>query len=302
MRTRLDKLKLICPLIRGRVSHKEIAKRTGCNIHFVGCVSEQGPSRTIFFNDSHCGANTGLTPPAYQYKIIEEEISEEHRIRNKWARLQQECWDWYIKTAEYFAPYDNTFILGDVIDGSGQRSGGTELITSDRKVQTSMAIEAIKPVASPHMIFLFGTPYHTGQEEDFEIDVAKAYNSKIGSHEWETINGCVFDLKHKQSNTKNPFTSLFNEIVDNREWAVVGEQPKANVIVRAHTHRFCFARIEDCTAISLPALQAYGTKFGARQCSRKVHFGLIVLDVWPDGFIQEHINIAQLSSHKTRSN
>ena len=132
--------------------------------------------------------------------------------------------------------------------------------------------------------------------------MSRELNAKIGSHEWETVHGCTIDFRHHQGNTKNPLTSLINELINNREWSVDSEQPKADVIVRAHTHRYCFARMEDCVLISLPALQGYGSKFGARRCSRKVCVGLVALDIWPDGYVQEHCSIAKLQCHKTREN
>jgi len=288
--------------LRLNIPRKEIAKLTGLTYSQVKRAAQIKPVRVLLFGDSHCGANTGLTPPAFQYKFQPNPKTEEHRIRNKYALMQQECWNWYIKEVEKFKPINKVFLMGDLIDGPGYRSGGTELITTDRKVQTTMAIEAIEIIEADGMIMVFGTPYHTGTAEDFEMDIATHFKIKIGGHEWENINGCIFDLKHKQSNTKNPFTSLYNEVIDNREWAVTGEQPKADVIIRAHTHRYCFFRLEDCVAITIPALQSYGTKFGARQCTRKVQFGLIALDVWPDGYVQEHISIAKLTTHITKSN
>ena len=292
----------ICVGLRSGQPHRTIAKNTGCHVSTVGRLSSTKPTRVLLPGDPHCGSNVGLTPPAYQYKYISNPKTEEHRRRNKWSRLQKECWDWYVKTIDMLKPIDKAFILGDLIEGDGSRSGGTELITTDRKVQVCMAIEALEVLEAGYMSMVYGTPYHTGQAEDFEVDVAKHFGCKIGSHEWENVNGCTFDLKHKQSNCKNPATSIWNEIVDNREWAVLGEQPKADVLVRAHTHRFCHIRIEDCIGISIPALQAYGTKFGARACSRKVQFGLVALDVWPDGEVIEHIHIAKLMEHVTHEN
>ena len=218
------------------------------------------------------------------------------------GKLQKECWGWYIDKVAMLKPIDKAFVLGDLIDGDGKRSGGTELITTDRKVQMCMVIECLEILEVAGMVMVYGTPYHTGQAEDYEADAAQHFGCKIGGHEWENVNGCTFDLKHKQSNCKNPATSIWNEIVDNREWACLGEQPKADVLVRAHTHRFCLVRIEDCIGVSIPALQAYGTKFGARQCSRKVQFGLIALDVWPDGEVVEQIHIAKLVEHVTHEN
>ena len=292
----------ICTGLRLGLPHKVIAKLCRCQVGTVRKLSQLGSKRVVFFGDSHCGSNVGLTPPAYQYKWISDPKTEEHRTRNKWAKLQSECWKWYTNKMTILQPIDHLFNMGDNIDGDGGRSGGTELITTDRKVQVRMAIEAIEVAEAKNMTMVYGTPYHTGQAEDFEVDIASHFGCKIGSHEWEEINGCTFDLKHKQGNCKNPATSIWNDIVDNREWAGLGEQPKANVLVRAHTHRFVVLRIEDCIGITIPALQAYGTKFGARACSRKVQFGLLALDVWPDGVVVEHVHIAKLAGHITYSN
>lgn len=292
----------ICTGLRAGLSHKTIAGMIPCSLGMIAKLSSTKPVRVLLPGDLHCGSNVGLTPPAYQYKYISNPKTEEHRRRNKWSRLQKECWNWYVNTADILKPIDKAFVMADLIDGDGSRSGGTELITTDRKVQVCMAIESLEVLEAGGMVMVYGTPYHTGQAEDFEVDVAKHFGCKIGGHEWENINGCIFDLKHKQSNCKNPATSIWNEIVDNREWAVLGEQPKADVLVRAHTHRFCHIKIEDCIGISIPALQAYGTKFGARACSRKVQFGLVALDVWPDGEVVEHVHIAKLAEHITHEN
>lgn len=295
-------IRQICVGLRSGLSHKVIAKNVGLSISTVQRMSATKPIRVLLPGDYHCGSNVGLTPPAHQYKYISNPQTVEHHKQNKWARLQKECWNWYVNTVDILKPIDKAFIPGDLIDGDGTRSGGTELITTDRKKQVSMAIEALEVLEAGGMVMVYGTPYHTGQAEDFETDIAKHFGCKIGSHEWENVNGCIFDIKHKQSNCKNPATSIWNEIVDNREWAVLGEQPKANVLVRAHTHRFCFLRIEDCIGISIPGLQAYGTKYGARQMSRKVQFGLVALDVWPDGEVIEHVHIAKLVEHITHEN
>jgi len=296
------KLHEICSCLRAGLSHKKIAKLLKVNFHAVRRISRIKRPRILFPADPHCGSNVGLTPPAYQYKYYSNPTTEEHKKRNKWAILQKEAWEWYINTLNALKPIDKAFVMGDLNDGDGSRSGGTELITTDRKVQICMAIECLEPIEAGGWVFVYGTPYHTGTKEDWETDVAHYFKSKIGSHEWEKVNGCVFDLKHHQSATRNPATSLYNEIIDNREWAILGEQPKADVLVRAHTHRFAELELEDCTAFSTPALQTYGTKFGSRRCSRKVQFGLVAVDVWPDGVIQKHVHIGKLQAHKTLTN
>ena len=288
--------------IRNGWKQKYIAAKAGCTANMVSHLARIRPTRILPFGDFHCGSEVGLTPPVYQYKCIDNPVSTEHCKRNKWAQLQKECYDWYLDTLDLLRPINKVLVLGDCTDGDGKRSGGTEQITTDRKKQASMAIEVIEQVGCCDISMVYGTAYHTGNAEDFEVDIATHFNAKIGSHEWESVNGVVFDIKHDQSSTKNPGTSLFNAVVDNREWAVLGEQPKADVLIRAHTHRYCVLNLEDCLAISIPSLQAYGTKFGARKCSRKVQFGLMVLDVWPDGVVIQHVHIAKLAGHKTHVN
>jgi len=228
--------------IRNGWKQKEIAAKAGCTTCTVNHLARVRPTRVLLFGDTHCGSEVGLTPPVYQWQCVGDPTNEEHRKRNKFARLQKECYTWYTNTLDLLRPIDRVFHMGDLTDGDGKRSGGTEQITTDRKVQVGMAIEAIEQIRCDKHIFVYGTPYHTGDAEDFEVDIAKHFNAKIGSHEWEKINGVVFDLKHKQGATQNPATSLFTAIRDNREWAVLDEQPKADVLVRA----------------SIPSLQAYG--------------------------------------------
>jgi len=295
--------KKVCQLLRSGMMKTEVARRLNIHVSSVKRVVKKGRiKRVLLFADTHCGSDVGLTPPSWQWSYIPNPPSEEVRIRNKFAKTQVECWNWYTKTLDILRPIDVCLINGDMIDGDGKRSGGTEQITTDRKKQAAMAIECIKQIKAKRHTMTFGTGYHTGDAEDFELDIAKHFGCKIGSHEWENVNGCVFDLKHKQSNTVNPSTSLFNEIRDNKDWAAVGEQPKADVLVRSHTHRFCVHETEDVIGISTPGLQAYGTKFGSRQCSRKVQFGLVALDVWPDGEVVVHKHIARLGVHKAHTN
>jgi hypothetical protein len=297
-----QQLHRVCHGLRNRWGVASIVKVAKVSKDTVGRIKKKGPVRVLLPSDLHCGSNVGLTPPSYQIPIITNPETAEHKRRNKWGLLQRECWRWFRETIMLLQPIHKAFVMGDCIDGDGHRSNGTELIVSDRKVQAAMAIECLRYIGALEYGFVYGTPYHTGQAEDFETDIARAFDAKIGSHEWEVVNGVTFDLKHKQGNTQNPATSLFNEIRDNREWVCNGEQPKADVLVRGHTHRLCVLEVEDCTGISVPALQGYGTKFGSRQCSRKVQFGLVAVDVWPDGVCERHVHVAKLSGHITKAN
>ena len=116
----------VCIGLRLGSPHKAIAVRTGCSLTSIQRISKHNPARVVFFGDSHCGSNVGLTPPAYQYKYISNPKTEELRTQNKWAKLQKECWGWYINKLSMLKPIDHLLVMGDLIDGDGKRSGGTE--------------------------------------------------------------------------------------------------------------------------------------------------------------------------------
>jgi hypothetical protein len=60
-------------------------------------------------------------------------------------------------------------------------------------------------------------------------------------------------------------------------------RPQATIILRGHVHYTIDCGDPTWRAIILPALQGMGSKYGARQCSGTVDFGITVFDVEDDG-------------------
>jgi hypothetical protein len=231
--------------------------------------------RILTIADTHCGHKVGLTPPAWQNR---EDQNDPHDA--KLLRLRRACWDFYENTIRREGPFDAVLFNGDAIDGKGERSGGTELITSDRNKQVEIAVACIKAAlgAKTKLVMTYGTPYHTGQGEDYERNIADKLGCKIGSHEWVRVEGVTFDLKHKVGSSQVPHgrhTAAARDRLWNTLWAERGEQPRAQVIIRSHVHYHGWAGDHRGVAMTLPALQAAGTKYGARQCSGIVDFGLV---------------------------
>lgn len=261
--------------------------------------------KVLILSDMHCGHVTGLTPPAYQRRS-----NTEHKW-NKYVSVQKNIWKWFTKEVLEHGPYDHCIVNGDCIDGPGSRSGGSELITTDSLEQANIAIEILKTLPVKKFTMTYGTAYHTGQCEDFEQVVAKALKAKIGSHEWVTINGAIFDVKHHLSSSSIPYgrtTALSKEAYQNALWAARGEQPQADVLLRSHVHYYSQAitRIGNTlvTAVSTPALQGYGSKYGARRCSAPVDIGFLVAHVAKTkGRPTVHMipHLAQLDCLKARS-
>lgn len=260
--------------------------------------------RVVTMSDLHCGHRAGLTPPGWQLRPVEDEPK-----RMKWVRLQDECWRWFRREIGRLQPIDVLVLPGDLIEGTGRRSGGTELITTDRNSQIDMALKCIRAAKADKVVMVRGTPYHTGEQEDMEDMIASLLPAeKIGDHEWYDINGVTFDVKHHIGGSTIPHgraTALLRDDLWNLVWSEDDEQPRADVIIRAHVHYHMAVsgvrRGRRWAAMSLPALQGMGTRFGSRRCSGHVQFGLVHFDIDRKGEWQWHPHIARLERQKARA-
>jgi len=261
--------------------------------------------RGIVIGDTHCGHLTGLTPPAYMIKERKGATTK----RNKWASLQRELWTAYTALLDRWGPFHFGLFAGDAIDGHGEQSGGSELVTPDIDDQIDMAVECMDQVRLHaargfKWVSVYGTPYHTGKAQDHENAVAqKAGVKKIGSHEWIDVNGCVFDLRHKVGPSGVPHsrhTAVARQRLWNVLWAERELVPKANVVLRAHVHYHNFCGGPGWVAMTLPALQGMGTKYGSRQCDGLVDWGAVVFDVDSGGAFDWHSDVVLIEAQKAK--
>ncbi|GEB79774.1 hypothetical protein DDE01_11890 [Desulfovibrio desulfuricans] len=237
-------------------------------------------------SDVHAGHMAGLTPPDWHYPL--------DGARGDLGSMQRELWGWFAETVDSLRPFDGAAWVGDLIDGDGHRSAGTELITTDRNEQCDMARGVVRFVGAPANRFVYGTSYHTGHAEDFERIIADEFDAKITDQAWIRKHGVAIHLKHHVGGTSIPHgkgTALMKDMLWNLLWAEMEAQPKANIYLRGHTHRYI--GIDDVgpkgsprMGFCLPALQAAQTKFGGRRCSGIVHFGFMHFDIYPDGGVQ----------------
>ena len=254
--------------------------------------------RTLLMGDTHCGHNVGLTPPRHW---------ADPDANPKLARIQRELWGFFSNTVKRLQPIDRLIFNGDAIDGKGARSGGSEQITTDRTVQCEMAAECINFVKAKKVLMLYGTPYHVGKDEDWEYLVAKQVKNliKIGGHEWPVINGLVFDVKHKIGSSSIPhgrMTALARAKMWNQIWHAEHEkQPKADVFIRSHVHYHVECSGDGWRAMTLPALQGYGSNFGARECEGIVEIGMVKFDVFENGEYTWKPILAKLAQQKAQT-
>jgi hypothetical protein len=234
--------------------------------------------------DNHSGSQVGLTPPPWHQKD-----NPEH----------SEMWERFKKMVLPHKPFDVAIWNADLIDGKSKRTGSTDVITADRREQAKMATYTIKYVGAPVNLITYGTGYHVGQGEDWEDVIADYVNAVDGmeaiikSHHFVEIGGVTFSIKHKVGSSTIPhgvFTPLAKEKLWDRIWAEEKKQhPNSQVLIRSHVHdhKYCGKKGPDWwLAMTLPALQGLGSKYGARQCSKTVDWGFCWFEIG-NGKIQE---------------
>jgi hypothetical protein len=235
-------------------------------------------------SDLHCGHLVGLTPPDWQGSV--DHASRD--ARKKMAYIQNEGWRLYTDAIKKHKP-DIAIWNGDLVDGDGHRSGGCEQISTDPKEQKDMAEDCVKAMKAEENYFVRGTPYHTGDSEQHEDAIAKMFSAKAHDHPQISIGSFTFDCKHKIGSSSVPYgrnTQLSKEITWNMEWAQYKGMELADVFVRSHVHYH--RHIEQTRgpkmihAITTPALQWRGTRYGKQQCSGTVDFGIAFFYVYPD--------------------
>jgi hypothetical protein len=247
-------------------------------------------TRILVLADSHCGHKAGLTPPGWQ--------REDH---------QEVVWDWYSDLVKKLKA-DVLFFMGDACDGKGKRSGGSELLEVTWKGQCDMATEVIEETGCKTITMVYGTGYHVGNDDDHEDQVAQNVGAIIKDHAFPTCNGIQFDLKHKVAGSTIPHgrsTPLQKAKLWNAMWNDHDKgQPLADVILRGHVHYHEFTGNSTGLAMTCPALQSWGSKYGQRQCEGIVDTGLLWFDIRPGDTVATlkwHSVFPQFSHHQVRT-
>ena len=243
--------------------------------------------RVVVISDLHSGSDVGLTPPDWQQDI-----------------LQAELWEVYAEMIEALRPIDVLIVNGDLIDGKASRWGGTGLITTDRHIQSDMATEAIAFTDATEIYLTYGTPYHTGRGEDWEAIVARNLGVPIEPQLWVNVNGVVFDAKHFTSASSVPYgrhTTIARDRLWNILWADMEQQPKSDIFIRSHVHYFNYCGGTNWVAMTTPALQGLGSKFGSRIPSGTVDFGLVYFDVYDDGSFSWDVDTILIETQKSQA-
>ena len=97
------------------------------------------------------------------------------------------------------------------------------------------------------------------------------------------VKGTIINYKHHLGRSGVPHgrtSAILKDALWNQLWAARGEYAQADILLRSHVHYHNYAGNSNTLAMTLPALQGYGTKFGGRRMSGTVDVGFVVFDIY----------------------
>ena len=238
--------------------------------------------RMLVVSDFHSGHEVGLTPPKWNPMLDDPEWPG-----YTMAQYRATLYGNFLAMLEPLKPIDICVANGDLIDGRGDRTGGSEVIVMDRILQGKMAAHVLREIGAPKLYITRGTDYHTGTEENWEELVAEELNAeRIGDVINLDVNGLMFNFRHHVGGSQTPIgraTPLLREVLWNTLWHDRQDFPQADVIVRSHVHYNAVFGQPGQLVMTTPALQGYGTRYGERRLSGIIDFGLVHFDISEDG-------------------
>lgn len=235
-------------------------------------------------SDLHCGHDSGLTPPSFNTKPGDDFPSRHHKLHI----IRTKLWEWFAAELKRLGRPDIAIWNGDLVDGSGLKSGGTEDL--ELPIQVKMAAKTIQIVGASENHLVRGTGYHVGSttttlEDEVFNEIKQSKLDDIGDEGHYDIRGLIINAKHEMGQSRSPvsqFTGLSTEMLLQMLWAEEKQQPQANLLLRAHIHR-CGSVAKPSlnrAAWSMPALQGLGSVYGARKkAGLPVHFGFLEIRV-----------------------
>lgn len=230
--------------------------------------------RILSVSDFHCGNVAGLTPPKY---------NEKSEKNYKYYVYRRGLFEWFEREVGKLGKIDICVANGDLIDGKGPKTGGNEQIVQSRPDQIQMAVDVLKMIDAKEYHFTYGTGYHVGPEDDWELQIAQAFGTDVNNVLTLNINGLVMKWRHHINGSQAP-TGRATPLLRMQEWDALwsldGEFERGDVIVFGHTHYFQEITNRYGTAIISPALQGLGgSQLGSRRMGGIVDYGFLHFDV-----------------------
>jgi len=252
--------------------------------------------RIIAMGDLHCGHGLGITPKCSAWNMRDECLTP---ITKGWVSVQAEFWAWYEKKVKAIrAQRDPDFVVvnGDAVEGVNKKNV-VELVGNNTDRQRMMAALTIRKWGKEVPVFMtYGTPWHTGEQEDAELALAESIKADIRSRQFFEIKGrgwkqlLVFrhhvgagSLEHTRG------TPIAREKYANTQAFMDAEEPAADWLFFSHVHyAFNVGVPGQWQAMSLPAMRVMlrqdGGKY-SRRLSGRTTTGFTVVDVMDNGLV-----------------
>ena len=257
-------------------------------------------------SDMHCGAPGGLTTREHQWSVRAK------GLKGEWGRIQREARKEYrgligwVKKS--LGEPDIVVAAGDLVDGLNSKERGVGQVVIDPEEQAQMAAELLSWWGAKAYVFVAGSPYHTGQDVDYEERVISHLQAlfyekdespeiyPMKTRRFMSVEGRTIQVKHFARQTTIPYgfgTPLAKEWMANLLWWLQDTEdpivPRCDFFIQAHIHAFGYiegwADGRAWGSLSLPALcvgrphDARG-KYERKLGYRPVHWGLapVVVD------------------------
>ena len=251
------------------------------------------PKKLLVLGDLHAGSWCGLTPPQWDTSPGMSEASK------KRYDFRRELWDWYNKTLKIVGKVDAALVNGDLVDGGGRRSGGSEVIIPTQD-QGEAAAYSCGLIQTKKYHLTFGTGYHTGDEVDSEYFIAQKLGGDIKDRQFLKINGNIIRAVHHAGGSSIPHgihTYPARVAISNKLKSLTGDEPEANILLFSHRHQFSYEGDATRFSMRLPALQGPMSKFG-RRCEGGYSMGMVVFNFDSEGNYTWVLHEALLQGHK----
>lgn len=230
--------------------------------------------RVVSVSDFHCGNIAGLTPPKFN---LQSDVSYKAYV------YRRGLYEWFMGEIGKLGPIDICVANGDLIDGKGDKTGGNEQIVTDRNMQVAMAVQALKDIGAKEYHFTYGTGYHTGRDDDWEVKIATEFTEPV--HDVLTLNvrGLSMKWRHHIGGSLAP-SGRANALLRQQEWDTLwsanGEFERSDVMVFGHVHYFQAYTNRFGSVFTSPALQGLGgSQLGSRRMGGIVDYGFLHFDI-----------------------
>lgn len=215
----------------------------------------------LILSDMHCGHHLGMWHPDLKNPYGER---ANMNIGQKWL---YQCWQEMLKLAKQRKP-QVLVVNGDLLDGEGRKSSGTEQYSTIVAAQQKAAIKLLEPYRDivEEIYVIRGTPYHDGNNGVDVEAVAAALGAvpQRGNKDWHAhehldldIDGVVLNFNHEIAVASSFYASTpyYREAMYSAMAGLAGAYPNAKCIVRSHVHRWMHVENVSTHVVGTPCFQ-----------------------------------------------